>query len=29
MTVRDRDTMQQLRLPIPEVAAHIREKLEF
>jgi glycyl-tRNA synthetase len=29
VTVRDRDTMEQVRLPISEVAAYINAKLEF
>ena len=29
VTIRDRDTMEQVRLPINEVAAHIRERLTF
>lgn len=29
VTVRDRDTMEQVRLPIGEVRAYIEEKLEF
>ena len=29
VTVRDRDTMEQVRMPISEVAAYIDEKLEF
>ena len=29
VTVRDRDTMEQIRLPIDEVAAYIEAKLEF
>ena len=29
VTIRDRDTMEQIRLPINEVAAYIRERLTF
>ena len=29
VTVRDRDTMEQIRMPISEVAAYLEEKLEF
>ena len=29
VTIRDRDTMQQVRVPIGEVAAHIEEKIDF
>ena len=29
VTVRDRDTMEQVRMPISEVAAYIREKTAF
>lgn len=29
VTIRDRDTMEQVRLPISEVAAYIEERLEF
>ena len=29
VTVRDRDTMQQVRLPISELKAYIEEKLKF
>ena len=29
VTIRDRDTMQQIRLPISEVAAYIEEKISF
>ena len=29
VTVRDRDTMEQLRMPISEVKAYIESKLEF
>ena len=29
VTVRDRDTMEQVRLPISELAAFIKEKIEF
>ena len=29
VTVRDRDTMEQIRLPIPELAAYVEGKLEF
>lgn len=29
VTIRDRDTMEQIRLPIDELAAYIEKKLEF
>ncbi len=29
VTVRDRDTMEQVRLPIAELAAFIEEKIKF
>ena len=29
VTVRDRDTMEQVRLPIDQLVAYINEKLEF
>ena len=29
VTIRDRDTMEQVRVPIGEVAAHIEEKIDF
>ncbi len=29
VTVRDRDTMEQVRIPIPEVASYIKEKIKF
>ena len=29
VTVRDRDTMEQVRMPIEELVAYINEKLEF
>ena len=29
MTVRDRDTMEQIRLPISELRSYIEKKLEF
>ena len=29
VTVRDRDTMQQVRLPISELSAYIEEKIHF
>ncbi len=29
VTIRDRDTMEQVRMPISEVAAYIQQKLEF
>ncbi|MBQ3095092.1 MAG: hypothetical protein IJC53_01480, partial [Clostridia bacterium] len=29
VTVRDRDTMEQVRLPISELAAYIEKKMEF
>ena len=29
VTVRDRDTMEQVRMPIAEVAAYVEKRLEF
>ena len=29
VTVRDRDTMEQVRLPISELKAYLREKMAF
>jgi len=29
VTLRDRDTMQQIKLPIDKIAAYIEEKMEF
>ena len=29
VTVRDRDTMEQVRIPIGELAAYIEERLDF
>ena len=29
VTLRDRDSMEQIRLPICEVAAYVEKKLEF
>ena len=29
MTIRDRDTMEQIRLPISELRSYIEKKLEF
>jgi len=29
VTVRDRDTMEQVRIPMSEVAAYIRERIAF
>ena len=29
VTLRDRDTMEQIRLPISEVAAYVQERLKF
>ena len=29
VTVRDRDTMEQIRLPIAELEAHIQSKIDF
>ena len=29
VTIRDRDTMEQVRVPIAEIGAHIEQKIDF